>query len=178
MISFTTLIQQFDAKGEKTGWTFIAISEQQGQLLLPGNKKTFRVKGMLDQHPIKGIALMPMGDGSFILPLNSAIRKAIRKHKGAFLQVQLEVDHEEPELNAIFLECLQDEPAALTFFKTLPKGHQRYFSKWIETAKTTPTQAKRIAQAIQALAKKQGFSEMLRSEKQQKMDGINLLRHR
>jgi len=35
---------------------------------MPNNKKSFKVKGTLDSHTIKQTALIPMGDGSFILP--------------------------------------------------------------------------------------------------------------
>jgi uncharacterized protein YdeI (YjbR/CyaY-like superfamily) len=71
-------------------------------------------------------------------------------------------------LSLEFVECLNDEPRALDFFKTLPRGHQNYFSKWIESAKTENTKAKRIAQAVNALAKKQGYGEMLRALKQER----------
>lgn len=92
MIQFTTTISQFAEQGEKTGWTYIVITAAQAGKLMPGNKKSFRVKGKLDEHPIKKVALLPMGDGEFIMPLNATIRKAIRKRKGDKLKVQLEVD--------------------------------------------------------------------------------------
>ena len=38
MITFTTTLQKFNSKGEKTGWTYIEISEQQAQKLKPGVK--------------------------------------------------------------------------------------------------------------------------------------------
>ena len=47
--------------------------------LKSNNKKSFRVKGLLDKHTIKQVAVMPMGDGTFILPLNADIRKATGK---------------------------------------------------------------------------------------------------
>ena len=61
------------------------------------------------------------------------------------------------------MDCLADEPAAIEFFKTLAGSHQRYFSKWIDSAKTIETKTKRIAWAVTALAKKQGYGEMIRS---------------
>jgi uncharacterized protein YdeI (YjbR/CyaY-like superfamily) len=63
------------------------------------------------------------------------------------------------------MDCMADEPVALQFFKTLPGSHQKYFSKWIDSAKTVETKARRIAWAVTALAKKQGYGEMLRSHK-------------
>ena len=66
------------------------------------------------------------------------------------------------------MECLADEPKAIAYFKTLPPGHQRYFSHWIDSAKTVPTESKRIAQAVSALAKGFGYGEMMRSLKKER----------
>ena len=108
---------------------------------------------------------MPMGGGSFILPVNADMRKGTGKRKGAMLKVQLEAETKQQEISPELIDCLADEPKAQAFFKTLTPGHQRYFSNWIESAKTVPTRSKRIAQAITALAKGLGFGEMLRALK-------------
>jgi uncharacterized protein DUF1905/bacteriocin resistance YdeI/OmpD-like protein len=168
MVQFTATIKQFATQGEKTGWTYIEIPSDIAQDLKPGNKKSFRVKGKLDNCAIKGIALLPMGGGSFIMALNSSIRKCIGKRKGAMLKLQLEVDTEGYKLNPDFVACLADDPPARAFFSKLPKSHQNYFSKWIETAKTEQTKTKRIAAAVNALSRKMGFGEMLRSQRQEK----------
>ena len=134
---------------------------------MPGNKKSFRVKGKLDDYAIKGIALLPMGNGDFIMALNADIRKAIGKRKGAVVKVQLEADVPY-QLNAAFMECMADEPAALAYFKSLPGSHQNYFSKWVESAKTEPTKVKRIAEAVSALSRKMGYGEMIRARKDER----------
>ena len=165
MVQFTATIKQFAAQGEKTGWTYIEIPTGIAQDLKPGNKKSFRVKGKLDSCVIKGIALLPMGGGAFIMALNSSMRKCIGKRKGAMLKVQLLVDPEVYKLNPDFVACLADDPPARIFFSNLPKSHQNYFSKWIESAKTEQTKTKRIALAVNALSRKLGFGEMLRSQR-------------
>src|SRR5438046_5778305 len=116
MIEFTTAILQFGKQGEKTGWTYIEIPADLAQKLKPGNKRSFRVKGKLDDHSIKGVALLPMGGGSFIMPLNLDIRKAIHKKKGAMLKLKLEIDKQLYQLNAEFMECLEDDPVAISYF--------------------------------------------------------------
>ncbi|MBS1932388.1 MAG: DUF1905 domain-containing protein [Bacteroidetes bacterium] len=168
MVQFVVTIMKFAEQGEKTGWTYITIPAKIAQKLKPGNKKSFRVKGKLDDHPIKSVALLPMGAGDFIIPLNAAMRKAIRKTKGDKLNVQLEEDTNKPKPPAALLECLDDEPEALKFFKTLPLSHQNYFGNWIRSAKTEATQAKRIAQTVTALGKKFDFGQMVRSLKAQR----------
>jgi hypothetical protein len=168
MISFSTTILKFGQQGEKTGWTYILIPAEMAQQLKPGNKKSFRVKGELDKHSIKGVALLPMGEGDFIMALNAAMRRAIKKQKGAELRVQLQVDNEEIKPSAELMECMADEPEALKNFNNLPKGYQNYFSNWIESAKTETTKAKRIAYAIRFLSKGKNFGEMIRAMKKEK----------
>ncbi len=164
-VQFTATIHKFDKQGEKTGWTYIEIPADMAQKIKPGNKKSFRVKGKLDDLKISGIALLPMGCGVFIMALNAAMRKGIHKRHGAMLKVQLEEDKDPIQFNKDFMECLADEPMAISFFETLAGSHQCYFSKWIDDAKTEPTKTKRIAMAINALAKKWGYPEMLRASK-------------
>jgi hypothetical protein len=165
MISFSTKILKFAKKGDKTGWSYIEVSNEKAELLNPGCKKSFRVKGHLDGLKVEKQALLPMGDGDFILPLKATIRKAIGKEAGDTVKVKLEFDKRELTLSSDFLECLKDDPRADEFFQTLPKGHQNYFSNWIESAKTSSTKAKRITMAIIALGQKQGFGEMIRANK-------------
>jgi hypothetical protein len=165
MIRYSTRIQKFQKQGEKTGWSYIQISAAQAKKLKPGCHVSFRVKGKIDDHHIEKTALLPMGDGTFILPMNAAIRKAIRKQAGDKISVVLEVDERQLTISADFLRCLKDEPNALEFFRSLPKGHQNYFGKWIDSAKTLPTKTKRITMAVIALASGQGFPEMMRANK-------------
>ena len=163
IVQFVVTIKKFDKQGEKTGWTYIEIPADVAKKIKPGNKRSFRVKGKLDDLKISGIALLPMGGGAFIMALNAAMRKGIHKRHGAMLKVQLEEDKKPFQFNKEFMECLADEPAAKSFFETLSGSHQRYFSKWIDSAKTEPTKTKRIALAVNALAKKWGYPQMLRA---------------
>lgn len=165
MVKFKALIKQFDAQGEKTGWTYIDVPAEIALKIKPGNKKTFRVKGKLDDYPVKSVALVPMGGGDFIMALNAEMRKGIKKRKGATLIATLEEDTQQLQPPAELLECLADEPKAKLFFDSLTYGHRNYFSKWIESAKTEPTKTKRISQAVDALSKQLDYGTMIRSLK-------------
>lgn len=165
MVQFTAAIKKFDSQGEKTGWTYIEVPVTIAQKLNPNNKKGFRVKGKLDDYKFSMIALLPMGGGGFIMALNASMRKGIKKQKGATVQVKMEVDTGEIKPPAELMECLQDEPGALDYFNSLTKGHQNYFTNWINSAKTDPTKAKRIATTLNALSKKWDFGQMLRALK-------------
>jgi hypothetical protein len=166
MIEFTAVLNQFKEKGEKTGWTYLDIPATIAQEIKPNNKLSFRVKGFLDGVPINGIALLPMGEGEFILPVKAALRKALGKQKGAVVKMQLEEDKDfKIEMPADLAECFADGPEALQNFNKMPKSHQHYYFKWINEAKTEATRTKRITATLDASSKGLSYGEMLRSMK-------------
>jgi len=168
MIEFTTMILQFDEQGEKTGWTYIEIPADIAQQMKPGNKKSFRVRGLLDAFPVSGMALMPMGEGNFIMALKAEVRKGIRKNAGAILQVKLEEDTDyKVEMPAELQECFDFEPEAFEFFNSLAKSHREYFIKWIDGAKTNETRAKRIVNTVNAMLRKWPYNVMMREMKKE-----------
>ena len=165
MIQFTTTILKFGEQGDKTGWRYILIPADLADKLLPNNKKAFRVKGSIDDYQFEKTSLLPMGGGSFMMALKATVRKKLGKNEGAMVKVKMQVDAAPILPPAELIECLSDEPKALAFFKSLAKSHQNYFANWIKEAKTDETKAKRIAQAVNALAKGMGFGETIRSIK-------------
>lgn len=168
MVKITATLLKFDEQGEKTGWTYFVIPADVAQQIKPGYKKIYRVKGKLDNYKISGVAIMPMGDGSFIMPVNAVMRKAIGKRKGAVITALLEADDKPVELDEDFMACLNDEPLALQYFNSLTGSHRNYFSKWISSTKTESTKTKRIAMALSALSGKLGYPEMIREQKAKK----------
>src|SRR5579859_652816 len=165
MIRFNTTIQRFDKQGEKTGWTYVEITRAQAQKINPGVKVGYRVRGKLDHFQIERTALLPMGEGRFILPLKANIRKAIGKRHGDKLTVEITLDQRQIQPSSDFLKCLKADPEAMAFFKTLPGSHQHYFSKWIDDAKTMHTKTRRIVMALTGFSRKQGFQEMIRENR-------------
>ncbi|HUB60056.1 MAG TPA: YdeI/OmpD-associated family protein [Puia sp.] len=163
MIRFTTKILQFGEMGEKTGWSYIRVPAALAGKLMPGHKKSFRVKGKLDDHSIEKMALIPMGEGDFILALKASVRKAIRKQKGDQLRVELEVDRAVIKPPKDLVECLADEPEALAYFNSLPMSHQNYFGNWVREAKTEGTRTNRLACVVMAMTRRLNFAEMLRA---------------
>ena len=162
MISYKTILQKFGEKGEKTGWTYIEIPAHIAQEIKPDTKLGFRVKGLIDNFYVKLLALLPMGEGDFIIPMNAQIRKAIRKEEGAMVTLNLEEDTDELPQSEELMMCLEDEPKALEMFLKLPKSHQTYYSKWIDSAKTIETKTKRITMTVQGTLMGMTYPEMLR----------------
>jgi hypothetical protein len=165
MIEFTTTVLRFGEMGEKTGWTYVLIPEELAQQLKPNNRKSFRVKGMLDAYAIRQIAVMPMGDGSFLLNINADARKATGKRQGSQIRVALELDDSPILPPDELMECLADEPSAMAYWESISGAHRNYFIKHIESAKTVETRARRVAQSLAALQQRMDYGQMIRAAK-------------
>jgi hypothetical protein len=165
MIKFTATIKKFEKQGEKTGWTYIEIPAKIASKLKPEQKTSFAVKGKLDKYSFQQVSLLPMGGGDFIMALKADVRKAIGKRAGYTIDVSIEADVSPFVFSEDLMSCLEDEPAAINFFKSLPLSHQKYFSKWVDGAKSTDTKANRIVMAVKALSQKKGYPEMMRENK-------------
>jgi hypothetical protein len=162
MVTFRTTLQRFEKMGEKTGWTFIEIPVDIAAQIKPGVKVSYRVKGSIDDHKIKMVAMLPMGDGAYIVPINATMRKGIRKEEGAGVEVSLEEDTDEFIISPDLVECLELDEAAAEKFSSLSSSHQKYFSNWIESAKTIETKTKRISMAVKGLAMGLDYGGMIR----------------
>jgi hypothetical protein len=169
MITFKAEIERFHDMGEKTGWTYVFIPSDIANQIKSDCRKSFRVKGYLDQVAIEGVSMVPMGEGNFIIALNGALRKKLRKEKGALLELSLAEDTtfkiEMPEDLEV---CLSDEAHLMQNFLKQPKSHQNYYINWLNTAKTEATRTKRIVKIVSAMDKDWDFGTMMRDGKERK----------
>jgi len=84
------------------------------------------------------------------------------------VQVVLEEDLDfKIEMPDDLKECFDFEPEAFDFYNSLPKSHREYFIKWINSAKTNETRAKRIVNTINAMLRKWTYSQMMREMKKE-----------
>jgi uncharacterized protein YdeI (YjbR/CyaY-like superfamily) len=106
-----------------------------------------------------------MGNGEFIIVLNSDLRKKIKKNEGAILNIRFELDKSKALISNELVSCLNDDEIAKKQFLSLLPSHQNYYHRYIETAKTQATKATRIAHTLNAMHKKLNYGEMIRSLK-------------
>lgn len=166
MVEFTAEIERFDKKGEKSNWTYILVPAAVANSIKADWRKSFRVKGTLDQFLLSGVALIPLGEGDFILPFNQQIKKGVNKKVGQTVLARLEEDkHFKIEIPDDLFDCLSEQPHLMEGFVALPKSHQNYFIKWINEAKTVETRVKRLTQTVIAMDNKWTYSEMIRANK-------------
>ncbi|WP_443943534.1 YdeI/OmpD-associated family protein [Pedobacter sp. AW1-32] len=166
MVHFKSEIEKFDKMGEKTGWSYIFLPAALAQQIKKDCKSSFRIRGKIDQLEISGMAVMPMGEGNFILALKSEVRKKLKKEAGSKVTLSLEEDVDfKVEMPEDLEICLSEETRLMENFMRLPKSHRNYYINWINQAKTEVTRTKRITQTLTAMDKQQTYGEMIRSHK-------------
>lgn len=144
-------LEKFPGKG---GWTYALLPDFRNKDKKKKNPFNWKkVRGTIDDFEIRKYHLMPMGNGKLFLPVKKEIRKAIGKEDGDYVRVILFPDDEPEEVPEEFMICLQDEPLALKFFKTISESEQRYYIKWIYSAKREETKINRMAKSINRLAR-------------------------
>ncbi|MTD16831.1 DUF1905 domain-containing protein [Nakamurella sp. YIM 132087] len=67
------------------GWTVVYLA---GSSETFGTRKPVKVRGTLDGHEFRA-TLLPMGDGTHMLPVRAALRRAVGKSDGADVRVAL-----------------------------------------------------------------------------------------
>ena len=140
------LLQKFPQKG---GWPYVAVPEIAKDI--HAHFGWVKVKGSIDGVEISNYHLMPMGNGTLLLPVKAEIRKKIGKSEGEWVYIILYSQELPPVVQNDFLICLEDEPIALKNFKNLSKTDQENMIDWIYAVKRDDLKVERIAQTIDKL---------------------------
>jgi hypothetical protein len=82
-VTFTAPIVRDETKG---GWTIVVMP---GSSEILGTRRPVRVAGTMDGHPFEA-TLLPLGDGTHMVPVKAALRKVVGKDTGTEVTVRLE----------------------------------------------------------------------------------------
>ncbi len=148
LVDKEVILEKIPGKG---GWTYAPLPEIPQEKHRPFGWR--RVRGFIDSFEISRYHLMPMGNGQLFLPVKAQIRKQIKKQEGDMVRIVLYADDPPSFGQADFLLCIEDDPDALAFFKTLRSDEQKKYQDWVESATNEDLRIRRMAETVGKLAR-------------------------
>ena len=112
-----------------------------------------RVEGEIADVPVRG-AWMPVGDGRRYFIVSSEIKKNTGLDVGDVVEMRFRIDDQDHVDVPRGLElAIQSDDEANRHWDTLTAGKKRMFAFHVASAKTAPTEAKRVTEAMDAIRK-------------------------
>lgn len=111
-----------------------------------------RVEGEIADVPVRG-AWMPVGDGRRYFIVSPAIKRHTGLGVGDIVEMRFRIDDQDHvDVPAALMDAVSADKALQAQWDALTAGKQRMFAFHVASAKTAPTEAKRVGEALAAIA--------------------------
>lgn len=112
-----------------------------------------RVEGEIADVPVRG-AWMPVGDGRRYFIVSPEVKKQTGFDVGDVVQMRFRIDDQDHvDIPTNLQLALNEDEGAVTQWDKLTAGKKRMFTFHVASAKTAPTEARRIAEAMEAIGR-------------------------
>jgi hypothetical protein len=144
IIHFSAVLEKMSGR---FAWTFVEFPHDVEKLF--GKRGTVRVKGTVNGVPMDR-ALMPRKSGYHMIVFGTELRKKAKLVVGkeAVIEVWLNTRPNELELPEELQETLDFFPEFKAGWERMKPGMKRSMLIWINSGKTVPTRAKRVAELL------------------------------
>lgn len=112
-----------------------------------------RVEGEIADVPVRG-AWMPVGDGRRYFIVSPEVIKQTGLDVGDMVEMRFRIDDQDHvDIPTSLQSALREDDAANALWDKLTAGKKRMFTFHVSSAKTAPTEARRVAEAMEAIGR-------------------------
>ncbi|MEM6794143.1 MAG: YdeI/OmpD-associated family protein [Acidobacteriota bacterium] len=149
---FEAPIERFGVGKTRVIWYSVVFLPGELQEILPFQQyPRLRVEGEIEEVPIEN-AFMPTGDGRYYLLVSPKVMKEAAVGVGDEVHVLFGIaDQDRVEVPQALQPAIDDDRPAAEAWAALTPGKKRMLAQHVFSAKTPKTQAKRVAEALEAL---------------------------
>ncbi|MEM6506371.1 MAG: YdeI/OmpD-associated family protein [Planctomycetota bacterium] len=150
--TFETAIDRFGVGKTKVLWYTVVFLPDDLRPELPFDQyPRLRVEGEIEEVPIAN-AFIPTGDGRYYLIVSPRVLKNAGVEVGDAVRVRFRVaDQNHVEVPAALQRAIKADSKAASAWAALTPGKKRMLAQHVVSAKTGKTQAKRLAETLEAL---------------------------
>ncbi|MEM9837927.1 MAG: YdeI/OmpD-associated family protein [Pseudomonadota bacterium] len=150
--AFEAPIEKFGVGKTRVIWYNVLMVPDEVCAELPLDEyPRLRIEGEIAEVPIAN-ALMPTGDGRRYVIVSPTVLKEAEVRLGDHVEMRFRIaDQDHVDVPAGLSAALRNDRNAAAMWEALTPGKKRMLSQHVLSAKTEPTQAKRIGEALDAL---------------------------
>ncbi|MBV8263566.1 MAG: DUF1905 domain-containing protein [Candidatus Eremiobacteraeota bacterium] len=144
---FEAQLVRHPKRADQGGWGLVNVPKSIGKQL----RGMTTIEGTINGHPFRA-ALEPNSSGSHSLRVNQAMRRGASADPGDKVQFAILGPEPEPKLPADLRVALSTAREAKTLWGDLTRLGRLDWMRWINSAKTPETRARRVRRTVEQLS--------------------------